>query len=147
MLKKCVLGIMAFVLVACLFAACSRPSSTVFEMELNRSYDDSDPFVNARLFYVADDTESVKFDSSLKMNAGTGLLEIVENETDNVVWQNSWTGKVDEKFEILLDNLKKDTDYAIRLTCTQVESAKLKMTSGNRLLRERERPRRMAVAK
>lgn len=115
---------------------------TVMEMELSKGYDDADPFINERLFFVTKDVDSLDFQTSFLMECESGLLEIADNETKEIIWSKAWKDKADENFKITLSNLKDEKEYVIRLTCTKVKQAKLVMTSDSSLVQERERPRK-----
>lgn len=126
--------------------ACSNEAakaSTVIEMELTDSYDDSDPFINEKLIYVSGDIDTLTFDVSFEMEGESGVLEIVNRETDQVLWDQTWNGNVDEpQFTIALENLEKEKEYVIRFAGTQINHAKIVMTSESKLVEERERPAR-----
>lgn len=147
MKKKIFIGIMS-VLTAALLASCSNASfsiataATVMEMEITESYDDADPFVNEKLIYISDNDENINIDASFRMAAGSGLLEIADNETKEIVWSKSWKDNADERFSFSLNGLSKDKEYVVRLTCTKVKNAKLILTSDSSFVKERERPRR-----
>ncbi len=132
-----------FVLLVAFLTGCStNTAATVIEMEMTSNYDDSDPYVNEKLFYVSDDGESVNFEASFQMECESGLLEIADNETKKVIWSRAWMESADDTFNISLGNLDKEKHYVIRLTCTKVKNAKLVMISDNSLVKEREQPQK-----
>ena len=139
MKSTCLLLAVSLILAIALLTSCTS-SETKFEMEMSRNYDDSDPFINEKLFYVSEDTDSVDFDATFQMEGESGLLEIADNETKNVVWNKAWSDSADEEFDISLNNLDKNKEYVIRLTCTGVVQAKVVMTSENSLVRTRVKP-------
>jgi hypothetical protein len=51
------------------------------EMELTKDYDDSDPFIDERLFYVTDSIEIFKLDISSRLEVESEVLEIADNKT------------------------------------------------------------------
>jgi hypothetical protein len=121
-------------------AATAETAATVIKMKMTSDYDDSDPFINEKLFYVTDDTDRVNFEVVFQLEAESGLLEIADNETEDVIWSKAWNESSDDKFDISLSDLDKEKEYVIRLTCTKVENAKIVMTSDNSLVKERARP-------
>lgn len=127
-----------------LLCACSVPgtSATVMEMELSANYDSSDPFINEKLFYVSEDIETLELQVTLEMDAESGLLEIADNNSGAVVWSKSWTGAVQETFDLSLEDLKTDQEYVLRFTGTKVQHAKITLLCENSLVQERERPQR-----
>ena len=140
-MKRTIVIGMILVLIIVLSTSCvGATAPTVIEMEMTRDYSDSNPFINEKLFYVSTDIDSVDFDVDFHMEGESGLLEIADNETKEVIWNKEWSENVDDKFTISLSDLEKDKEYVIRLTCTEVENAKLVMTSDSRLVKEREKP-------
>jgi hypothetical protein len=142
---KIIIALLLSILLVSL-SACGDESvaATVFEMEMTSSYDDTDPFINEKLFYVSEDVESVEFEAYLQMRSETCLLEIADNETKEVMielfFREGFNDSGEDKEYITLVDLDKDKEYVIRLTCTEVENVKLVMTSSSSLVKERERP-------
>lgn len=126
------------------FAACSSATAkTTFsmEMEMDTNYDDTDPFVNEKLFYVSKDASKLSLSVSFQMKGESGTLEIADNETDEVFWTNTWHENVNKtNFTIELNNLTPEKEYVIRFTGTKIQSAKIKITSDDSLIKEREKP-------
>ena len=63
----------------------SDNKNSIFEMELDRYYDDTDPFVNERLFCVSEDISTLKAKISFQMDGKSGIVEIRDNETDELI--------------------------------------------------------------
>ncbi len=77
-------------------------------MDLDKNYDTSDPFVNARLFCVSNDIDVLDTEISFKMDGDSGIVEIKDNKTDETLWSNTWHGSVDnDTFTISLSNIQK----------------------------------------
>lgn len=73
------------------------------------------------------------------MKGESGLLEIVDNETGEVFWSDTWKGEVDKtSFSILLESLEKEREYVIRFTGTKITYIKIVITSESKLVKERE---------
>lgn len=125
-----------------LLLGCSSPSdAAMIEMELTKDYDPKEPFVHANLFYTPNDVEQLALDITFEMEGKTGLLEIADNNTDEVVWSEAWNENTDKTtMNVLLENVKKETEYVIRFTGTGIEHAKIEMTSKDNLFRERAKP-------
>lgn len=114
---------------------------TVLQMELDKNYDISDPFVNARLFAVSEDMAVLKAELSFQMEGESGIVEIKDNKTDEVLWENTWEERAEnDTLVISLNNVQKDKEYAIWFTGTKIENAKITVTFENDLVLERERP-------
>ncbi len=140
MKRSIVIGL-TLVLIIVLFASCNNITApTVIAMEITKDYDDADPYINEKLFFVSDDVDRVDFDVDFQMEGENGLLEIADNESKEVVWNKAWSESVDDEFTISLSDLDKEREYVIRLTCRDVEQAKLVMTSDSSLVKERDKP-------
>lgn len=116
-------------------------SSTLIEMELTEHYDTSDPFIHEKLFYVDEDIDVLELNVSFQMEGQSGVLEIIENETKQVAWSDTWDGDVDETtFTVSLEAIEKEKEYVIRFTGTKIKYAKIVIMSENNLVKEREKP-------
>lgn len=120
----------------------NRNDTSIFQLELHLSkdYDDKDPFVDERLFYVEKDMEQVQLNFQIKMKGSSGLLEIADNDSEEVFWQENWNTQLDSKKECIL-NLKKDIEYVIRFKGTGIQHADITMSSKHQL-KERSKPLR-----
>ena len=121
----------------------SDNKNSIFEMELDRYYDDTDPFVNERLFCVSEDISTLKAKFSFQMDGKSGLVEIRDNETDELIWANTWNENIEnDTFTISLNNILKENEYVIRFVGTEINYAKIEVIFESGLVRERERPRK-----
>ncbi len=127
-----------------MLCSCSAPvAPTVIEMSVSKNYDTDDPFVNEKLIYVSEDIDDAKLDVTFQMKGESGKLEIMERESEEVLWSDDWSGDVAKNtFVISLDSLKKEKEYVVRFTGTGIEDAKLSITSQSSLVKERERPQK-----
>lgn len=57
----------------------SSQNTTTIVMELDENYDDTDPFVNEKLFCVSEDLDSLTATGTLDMDGGNGSLEVKNN--------------------------------------------------------------------
>lgn len=121
----------------------SDNKNSIFEMELDRYYDDTDPFINERLFYVFEDISTLTAKISFQMDGKTGIVEIRDNETDELIWANTWNGNIEnDTFTISLNNILEENEYVIRFVGTEINYAKIKVVFESDLVRESERPRK-----
>lgn len=122
-----------------LLTSCSRATEkTIIEMELTENYDSSDPFIHEKLFYVSDDISSLDLEVLFQMKGKSGILEIADNETDEVIWNDTWDGNVKETtFIISLKKLEREKEYVIRFTGTKINYTKIVITSESNLLKEK----------
>ncbi len=104
----CLILIGMMTLTACTSAAGTAGNTkTTIEMELNENYDDADPFINESLFCVSEDVDALTAKGTIEMDGRTGILEVKNNKTNEVLWSNMWEGIVQsESFSISLENLK-----------------------------------------
>lgn len=121
----------------------SDNKNSIFEMELDSYYDDTDPFINERLFCVSEDISTLKAKISFQMDGKSGIVEIRDNETDELVWANTWDGNIEnDTFTISLNNILKENEYVIRFVGTEINYAKIEVVFESDLVQERERPRK-----
>jgi beta-lactamase regulating signal transducer with metallopeptidase domain len=121
----------------------SDNKNSILEMELDRYYDDTDPFVNERLFCVSEDINTLKAKISFQMDGKSGIVEIRDNETDELIWANTWNGNIEnDTFTILLNNILGENEYVIKFVGTEINYAKIKVAFESDLVQERERPRK-----
>lgn len=138
-----------FILLLCvlfMIPGCSRnshTSGTEIEMELTQNYSPTDPFVHAKLFYVPKSVDTLKLNVSFQMEGESGTLEIADNETEEVLWSETWNENTEiTKFEVSLNEIDKGKEYVVRFTGTKIEYAKIVVASEDKLIRERVRPRK-----
>ncbi|MFQ8705635.1 MAG: DUF4624 family lipoprotein [Thomasclavelia sp.] len=111
------------------------------ELELTEDYDDHEPFIDERLFCVSEDIKSLTLNVSLQLDGENGILEIADNQTGEVLWDNSWQDVINNaKFDISLNKLKKDKEYVIRFTGSMIKYARIVVTCNSDIIKERERP-------
>ena len=119
----------------------SSQNTTTIVMELDENYDDTDPFVNEKLFCVSEDLDSLTATGTLDMDGGNGSLEVKNNKTNEVLWSETWETSVEEEaFSISLENLKKDDEYVICFTGTEINHATVEVAFNSDVVQERERP-------
>ena len=127
-----------------LLSGCSKHNKTSTnyktEMEILEDYDDTDPFIDERLFYVTDNTDILKLDISFQIEGESSVLEILDNETAAVLWREELQQNETDKVIVSLKSLKKDKEYIIKFTGTKIEFAKIIISSDNKLIKERVKP-------
>lgn len=131
-------------LAACVHAAAGTDENGLtIQMELDKNYDDTDPFVNERLFCVTEDLDALIAAGTLQLDGESLILDIKNNKTDEVLWSQTWEGEVKaEPFSVSLANLKKEDEYAICLTGRNINDAALAITFEGNGVQERVRPLR-----
>lgn len=119
----------------------SMPPRFEINMELTENYDDADPFIDERLFYVTKDMDTLQLNLLYKMKGEEGILEIADNKTGDVLWMSIWHGTVDTATTAAqLKKLETDKEYVIRFTGTKIEYAAITAVSDSDKIQERERP-------
>lgn len=112
-----------------------------FVLELDKDYDDSDPFVNACLFCVSEDMDILNAELTMKLDGESGIVEIKDNKTNEVLWSKTWNEPVEyETVAFSLDGVQKEKEYAIWFTGTKINDAAATVTFESNLVQERERP-------
>ena len=133
--------LLAFFAALLLLLSGCGPAGTVLELELTENYSPTDPFVNAKLFYVTESLDALELGVTFEMEGETGLLEIADNDTGEVFWSSSYAGTVaPDPFSVTLEKVDKEKEYAVRFTGTGIQYAKAVVTSQSGLMKERERP-------
>lgn len=139
----CLILIGVMTLTACTSAVSTAEDKTTIEMELNENYDDTDPFINEKLFCVSEDLDTLSAKGTFEMDGRTGILEVKNNKTDEVLWSNMWEGTVkSESFSISLENLKKAEEYVVCFTGTEITHATIEVAFESDFVQERETPAR-----
>lgn len=111
------------------------------KMELTEEYDDTEPFIDARLFYIEKDVDSATIHFSVTSEGGNGLLKIMDNQTKKVYWKATWDQTISEKkYTVNLTSLDKDHEYAIMFTGNEIKHTTIVITSDNDFIKERVRP-------
>ena len=114
---------------------------TVLEMEMNANYSNSDPFENGRLFCVSEDIETLDAEVYFQMDGESGIVEIKDRNSDEVLWSNTWNEKVSgDTVTVSLNNLQKEKEYDVRFTGTKINHAVVKVTFESELVQEKSRP-------
>ena len=114
---------------------------TVLEMEMNANYSSSDPFENGRLFCVSKDIEILDAEVYFQMDGDSGIVEIKDRNSDEVLWSNTWNEKVSgDTVTVSLNNLQKEKEYVVRFTGTKINHAVVKVSFESELVQEKSRP-------
>ena len=131
-------------LTSCMNANANVPDTedkVTIEMKLDENYDDTDPFINERLFCVSEDLDTLTAEVTFEMDGESGILEVKNNKTNEVLWSETWETSVEEEaFSISLENLKKDDEYVICFTGTEINHATIEVAFDSDVVQEREGP-------
>ncbi|WP_419025625.1 DUF4624 family lipoprotein [Emergencia sp.] len=145
-MKKIAVLFIMLVIMAGLTACSNTPdlsdgNELTIKMELDQGYDDTEPFVNEKLFSVSDDMETFIAEGTLRLDGKSVILEVKNNKTKEVLWSSTWDGEVQsDTFSISLNNVKKDDEYVVCLTGRKINYAALEITFDGDFVQERERP-------
>lgn len=122
-------------------AETSAGNEMTIKMELDKDYDDTDPFVNERLFCVSKDLDVLSAEGTLNLDGESVMLEVKNNKTNEVLWSNTWEEVVkSEPCSISLENLKKDDEYVVCLTGRKINYVTLEITFDSNFVQERAKP-------
>ncbi|WP_303202255.1 DUF4624 family lipoprotein [Raoultibacter timonensis] len=112
-------------------------------LELDRDYDEVDPFVNEKLFCVSEDLDALTAEGTLEANGGSVVLEIKNNRTNEVLWSNAWRGDVESgTFSVTLEDLRAADEYVVCLIGREMHHATLGIAFDGAFVRERAMPLR-----
>lgn len=141
----CIMFISMATLTACMSASANLHTAsevkTIIKMELDKNYDSSDPFINEKLFCVSDNLDHLTAQGKLQMDGNSGMLEVKNNKTNKVLWNNAWEGNISsETFSIPLEDLKKDDEYVICFTGTKINHVMIEISFESDSVQEREMP-------
>lgn len=130
-------------LTACKYTDAVTEGKTIIGLELDKNYDDSDPFINAKLFCVSEDTDVLNAEGTFEMDGESVILEMKNNKTNEVLWSHTWEGEVkSEVISITLQDLKEEDEYAIWVTGTKINYAMVDIEFDSDLVQERTKPSR-----
>ena len=137
--------IMSIVLIGFLFfTGCSSNEETTsfkLEMDLSEDYDDQEPFVDERLFYVSENVDELKIEFAINFEGLEGILEIADNNTKEVLWRDTWDETTkDRNVVATLNNIDKDLEYVISFTGRGIKNTKIDISSDNEFIKERVKP-------
>lgn len=114
---------------------------TVLEMEMDANYSDSDPFENGRLFCVSEDIETLDVEVYFQMDGESGIVEIEDRNSGEVLWSNTWGENVSgDTVTVSLKNLQKEKEYSVRFTGTKINHTIVKVVFESELVQEKTRP-------
>lgn len=114
---------------------------TVLEMEMDANYSSSDSFENGRLFCVTEDMEALDAEVYFQMDGESGIVEIKDRNTDEVLWSNTWNENASGvTVSVVLNNLQKEKEYVVQFTGTKINYAVVKVTFESELVQEKSRP-------
>ncbi len=129
-----------------LLTACGSPTQgVVLKLEMDENYSSTDPFVNAKLFTVTEDIDSLDVTFTYTVEAENCLLEIIDNETKEPLWSTSLAGVsevTNQNFTV--DGFEKDGEYALHFTGTKVKVANITLSIDSPAVQERSRPQKQA---
>lgn len=119
----------------------AEAASIVIKLELNKAYDDTDPFVNEKLFIVTEDVDALTAKGTITLDGEHMKVEVKNNKTKDVLWNREYKEKVmAEDFSLSLKNLKAGNEYVVCMTGTRIDHALLELSFDSTLVQERERP-------
>lgn len=136
---KYILVLLSLVLLGGCTIEDSTPTPTTLEMTIGENYSLDEPFIDARLFYVTDDM-TLELNIDCDMIVGNATVEIYERDTNKVLWKENYKGKVVHQATSLTLDVKKDVEYCIQFTGTNVKEAKVVLSTDSDNLKERAQP-------
>lgn len=141
-------GLLGLMVTACAGAGpaasgASSQEAAAIVLEMDENYDETDPFVNEKLFCVSEDLDTLTAAGTLDLQGGKASLEVKNNRTGEVLWSRTWDADAEkESFTISLSGLKQEDEYVLCLTGTGIRRAAAEVTFDSSAVQEREKPLR-----
>lgn len=149
MKRKGVLFVMLIIIIS--LTACTKssvnPAKTssgngmMMKLELDKDYDNVYPLVNEQLFCVSKDIDVLQAEGSIQFDGKSVVLEVKNNKTLEVLWSHTWAKNENaETFTISLENVKKDEEYVISFSGSEIIQAAVEIMFAGNLVQERAKP-------
>lgn len=91
-------------------------------------------------FYAKDDIDHIEITGEINMAAASGLLEVIDRESEEVLWTKTWDKPTVSSFTIPLEHLQKDHEYTLQFSATGVSKASVQINYEDSSLQERAKP-------
>lgn len=92
------------------------------------------------LFYATEDIEDIEIAGEIDMAAASELLEVIDRESEEVLWTKTWDKSTVSSFTIPLEHLLKNREYTLQFSATGVSKASIQITYEDSRLQERAKP-------
>ncbi len=120
-----------------IMAACQNSQvETKLEFSFNASEVSSE--YDEKTIYIDENQEKVQLDTSLDMDCGEVMIQIVSVEDKVVVWENTYVESND--FAIELNALKANSEYTIKIQTSNTKKVDITMTSTQDLVKDKDKP-------
>lgn len=128
----------AFLLIGiCMLTACgNKYLGTRLEFTFEASEPSSEYKENA--IYITEDTKNVTLHTSLDMDCGSIVIQVICAEEGSVVWENSYEQSGD--FDIVLEHLIADQEYLVCIQTTDTKKVHMVITAPDNLVKDKETP-------
>lgn len=70
------------------------------------------------LFYAIEDIDHTEITGEIDMEAASGLLEVIDRESEEVLWTKVWDKSTVSSFTIPLEHIQKDHEYTLQFSAT-----------------------------
>lgn len=70
------------------------------KLELNKAYDDTDPFVNEKLFIVTKDVDALTAKGTITLDGEHMKVEVKNNKTKDVLWNREYKERLWQKISL-----------------------------------------------
>lgn len=98
-----------------------------------------------KVLYTNANVTIIKLDGTLKIKSGTVDIQVIDNESGDVKWANTYTE--DAKMVIELNDLLSEHEYIISVDAQQSTDVRLTLTSPDKFIQDKEKPDRFIVSK
>lgn len=128
------LGLESILRTALAVSSCLPGNVFYVDMDLEKSWGTAGPFINEKLFCVTHDMDKTELDFIIDTSGGIGLLQVVDNDTDETIWQSNITESTIVSQAI--GPLRKNREYALRFTGTVPSRGRITVSSRSDAVKE-----------
>lgn len=134
--KRFIAGLMSFFCMIILSACENASIGTKLEFSFNGSL--GEDYISEKAIYINNSNEKITLSASLEIDVGSAVLQVVNPENGETVWNGTYNQSTD--FSIELFGLEVGSEYMIRFSAEQTQSASLLITCSENLVKNKELP-------
>ena len=137
---KIVTPLLAFALVLSLTACRRNNVVSNTQLKFDHSADQPANYRSVETIYINEPIDELVMNARLKINSGSASVKVIDSKTNVVVWGGKYNQGTN--FKIKLPNLKAQSEYLVEVNAVQTKKMKLTLTSNEKLVKNKERPRK-----
>lgn len=139
--------LLAFLLMTTLFLFGCTLHGMVSSTNMVFSFDTSVPAnsYDEKTLYVRNHLDTLTLDATLTIDSGSVSIQVVRTSDGEIVWSNNYDKN--SSFSIELSNVPANSEYSLQIQATQSKKTHLSITSGEKLIQDKEKPAKSIVEK